>query len=132
MKWELESGRVINIPDEEISKLMESLKIEEGEAIELYLSDNGFEENAEQTELDKTAKKVRVNHGAVGDKKTEKKPRTVKISDEKKKLFTYLCEDLFQMYGRNVEILKENKLIQVKIGEKIFKVDLIEQRTPKK
>jgi hypothetical protein len=34
--------------------------------------------------------------------------------------------------GRNYEILKENKLICVKIGDKNFKIDLIEQRKPKK
>jgi hypothetical protein len=31
-----------------------------------------------------------------------------------------------------VEILKKNKLFSVKIGEKILKLDLIEQRPPKK
>ena len=31
----------------------------------------------------------------------------------------------------NVEVLKENKLIQVKLNGKTFKIDLIEQRPPK-
>jgi hypothetical protein len=35
-------------------------------------------------------------------------------------------------YGGKVEIVKENKLLTVVIGEKTFKVDIIEQRQPKK
>ena len=45
-------------------------------------------------------------------------------------LFDVLVGNLMENY-ENVDILKENKLIQVKIGEKLFKIDLIEQR-PKK
>ena len=63
--------------------------------------------------------------------KKEKKPKTVKVSDEKKELFDMIYGGLIDNYGGNVEILKENKLIQVKINEKIFKVDLIEQRMKK-
>jgi DNA repair exonuclease SbcCD nuclease subunit len=35
-------------------------------------------------------------------------------------------------HGNSVEIVKENKLLTLKINEKTFKVDLIEQRPPKK
>ena len=55
----------------------------------------------------------------------------VKVSDEKVTLFNEIRSNLEDVYDF-VEVLKENKLIQVKIGEKIFKVDLIEQRKPKK
>ena len=61
-----------------------------------------------------------------------KKPKTVKISDEKKELFSEILSDLEDVYKQNVKVLKENKLIQVKMGEKIFKIDIIEQRPPKK
>ena len=40
--------------------------------------------------------------------------------------------NLANVYGENAKIEKENKLIIVKIGEKEFKVDLIEKRPPKK
>ena len=61
-----------------------------------------------------------------------KKPKTIKISDEKKELFSEILSDLEDVYKQNVKVLKENKLIQVKMGEKIFKIDIIEQRPPKK
>jgi hypothetical protein len=68
-------------------------------------------------------------------KKKAQKPRTVKISDEKKALFECIlrnldrCEDVFR---ENVTVLKENKLISVQIGEKTFEINLVEKRPPKK
>ena len=91
--------------------------------------------NEELEELDSKAKKVKIQHGASATEKTEKKekkPRTVKISDEKQGLFDNIYHFLVETYGGSVDILKENKLLTLKIGEKTFKVDLIEQRPPKK
>jgi peptide deformylase len=68
-------------------------------------------------------------------KKKAQKPRTVKISDEKKALFECILHNLDQCKGlslANVQVLKENKLISVQIGNKTFKIDIIEQRPPKK
>lgn len=61
----------------------------------------------------------------------EKRKRTVKYSDEKVQIFTEMKEFLEETFG-NVEILKENKLFCVKIGDKSFKIDIVEQRKPKK
>lgn len=133
MKYTLENGKVVNIPDSEIEKSMKLLEISKEEAVEMWLCDNDFEDNEELEELDTKAKKVKVIHGA-GDNKRKKsdKPRTVKISDEKKALFSAVFDNLQAVFGENVQILKENKLISVKIGEKTFKIDIIEQRAPKK
>lgn len=133
MRYELESGKVINIPDAEVKKLMTSLDIVEEDAIQLWLADNDLEVNEELEELDAKAKKVKVDHGA-GDAKTRKKsdkPRTVKVSDAKKELFGQIFANLTSFYANNATILKENKLISVKIGDKTFKIDIIEQRPPK-
>ena len=78
-------------------------------------------------------KKIKVDVGARAEKpKKESKPRTVVTSDEKKQLFADIFGNLAEIYGENAKIEKENKLIIVKIGEKTFKIDLIEQRKPKK
>ena len=133
MRYELESGKVINIPDAEVKKLMTSLNIVEEDAIQLWLADNDLEVNEELEELDAKAKKVKVDHGA-GDAKARKKsdkPRTVKVSDAKKELFGQIFANLTSFYANNATILKENKLISVKIGDKTFKIDIIEQRPPK-
>lgn len=134
MKYILPNGKNVNIPDKEIEKNMKLLEISKEEAIEMWLEDEGYLDNEEQNELDEKAKKVKIDHGASAIDKTEKKekkPREVKVSDEKQALFGEIVEKLAEN-GRNYEIVKENKLICVKIGEKTFKIDLIEQRQPKK
>lgn len=126
------NGKNLTIPDNELSALMK-LDLTKEEAIQTWLEDNEYLDNEEQIELDTKAKKVKIDHGASAIDKTEKKPRTprtVKVSDEKVALFEILVGNLMENY-ENVDVLKENKLIQVEIGGKIFKIDLIEQR-PKK
>lgn len=134
MKYEF-NGKMLNIPDEEINKAMKNLDLSKEEAIEMWLEDEGYIDNPEQLELCKIAKENKITatiHKASGEReKKATKPRTVKISDEKQGLFKEILENLKENH-ENVEILKENKLIQVKIGEKVFKIDLIEQRKPKK
>ena len=134
MKYALPNGKNVNIPDKEIEKNMKLLEISKEEAIEMWLEDEGYIDNEEQNELDEKAKKVKIDHGASAVDKTEKKekkPREIKVSDEKQALFSEIVEKLAEN-GRNYEIVKEIKLICVKIGEKTFKIDLIEQRQPKK
>lgn len=78
-------------------------------------------------------KKIKVDVGARAEApKKESKPRTVVTSDEKKQLFSDILTNLTEIYGESAKVEKENKLIIVKIGEKTFKIDLIEQRKPKK
>lgn len=126
------NGKLVNIPNEELEKNMKLLELTRDEAIQLWLEDNGFEDNEEQNALDEKAKKVKVNHGAgESGKAKNSKPRTVVVSDEKKELFDEIFSNLADVYGENAKIEKENKLIIVKIGEKTFKIDLIETRKKK-
>jgi hypothetical protein len=102
------------------------------DAIDLWLCDNCYEEDEEQEKLDENAKKVRVDKEIAPKKATkERKPPVKKVSDEKKELFSEILSDLEDVYRENVQVLTENKLIQVKIGGKTFKIDIIEQRQPK-
>ena len=131
------NGKIVNIPDEEIKNYMKSLEISKEEAIEMWLDDEGYTENEEQIELDKKAKEsgiMRDIHGASAIDKTEKKsskPKVVKVSEEKQTLFVEILSNLENNYEK-ITVLKENKLIQVEINGKIFKIDLIEQRPKKK
>ena len=88
----------------------------------------------EVEEMEQKAKSVKIDHQASAVDKTEKKERkpVVRVaSDEKQEIFSNLHKFLTENY-ENVEIVKENKLILVKIAQKTFKIDLIEQRPPKK
>ena len=113
---------------------MKALELTKEEAIQMWLEDNDYEVNEEQEELDSKAKKVKIQHGASAVDKSqpkEKKERVVKVSDEKQALFGEIYQHLAEVYSENVEIVKENKLLTVKIAQKTFKIDIIEQR-PKK
>lgn len=125
-------GKIIIIPDKELDKLMSSLELTRQDAIDLWLSDNGYEDNEEQEELDEKASKVKILKDISQKKsKKERKPVVKAVSDEKKALFNEISGFLKRVYGINTEIVTENKLITVKIGDKTFKIDVIEQRKPK-
>lgn len=128
------NGKMLNIPDKELEKSMKILGMTQEEAIEMWLEDEGYLDNEEQIELTQKAKDNKVTSTIHGARDTTKpkatKPKTVKVSEQKQGLFSDILENLQEKY-ENVEVLKQNKLIQVKIGEKVFKIDLIEQRPPK-
>ena len=130
------NGKNINIPDKEIEKAMKSLELTKEEAVEMWLEDEGYMDNEEQIALTQKVKESGIMttiHGASAEKKEkkDKKPKTVKISEEKQELFKIILENLQENF-ENVEILNQNKLISIKINDKTFKLDLIEQRKPKK
>lgn len=136
MLYKLKNGRSVSIPTKEVENLMSSLEISQDEAIELWLTDNGLEENEEQAELDEKASKVHINKDAYTDenKKPRKKPE-IKVSDEKKWLFDSILTNLTRCNGvgqEDITVLNENKLIEVRINDKIFKIDIIQTRNKKK
>lgn len=133
------NGKMVNIPDQEIEKAMKNLNLTKDEAIEMWLEDEGYIDNPEQLELCQKAKDNKITatiHQASGDRpKKQSKPKTVKVSDEKQALFTLLevtLDDYCKEMGGKRTILNPNKLIQVELNGKTFKIDLIEQRKPKK
>lgn len=133
IRFEYEDDKFVNIPKADIEKLMVNLDIDEFEACELWCDDHDITVNEEQQALIEKTKNYKVNHDAQAKKPREKaKPRTVVVSDEKQTLFEQIYQNLQTIYGKNAEIVKLNKLIMVNIGDKHFKVDLIEQRKPKK
>lgn len=120
------SDRKVNIPDSEIENNMKVLGVTKEEAIEIWLEDNEYVENEEQNELDTKASAVKIQHGASAEKveKTPRKPRNVKISSEKEQIFADLLNFLSEKY--DISVLKDNKLIEIALGDKKFKLDLIE------
>lgn len=108
-------GRAYTIPDNEIALLMQKLSLSKEDAIDLWLCDNGKEENEEQIALDNSAKGVISNY-VVGKKKEQapRKSRTVKVSDEKTKLFSDIVDFLMENYNISVEI--PNRQINIDVG----------------
>ena len=68
-------------------------------------------------------------------KSAPKKPHTVKVSDEKKELFSTILQNLTRAVGvesENITVLTENKLIECIVNGKIFKIDVVECRNKAK
>ena len=91
-----------------------------------------MEEAQEMAQMELNAKSVKVGVRAVEPKpQKEKIQRIAQVSDEKMALFSLLWEGLSNFYGENAQIQKNNKEISVQIGEKSFKIDIIEHRKAK-
>lgn len=137
MTYTFANGKTVKIPNEELEKSMKHLGLSFDDAVALWLDDNDYEVNEEQKALDEKAKKVKIQHDAVNaePRKKSDKPRTVKVSDAKKELFSQLSQFLSDFSIENdakCSVLTENKLIQVDFMGETFKIDLIQQRKPKK
>lgn len=136
MKVTTTKGKNVSVKDDIINKYMADFEISKDEAIQMYLEDEGFEDNADVEEMTEKAKVNKaVMHGESEKKDVRKvenkkpaKLKVVKVSDAKKELFTNIFENLAAIYGENAQITKENKLIQVKIDDISFKIDVIQQR----
>lgn len=123
------NGKVYRVDENAIRISQEKLGLSYAEAVQMYLEDECILENEEQNELDKKAK--REIYEVYTPTENNKKTRVRKSSAEKKDIFNKIATFLQENY-ENVEILKENKLIGITIGDKKLKLDLIEQRKPKK
>lgn len=133
MQYKLEDGKTINIPDEEIDKLVDKLDISIAEAIECWLEDNDKIELSEETkELTQKAKENKVNHGVAYKKADKKEPKPKVVTDTKKLLFQTIWEIVHQEYGDGAVIRTDNKYIDVESGGYSYTINLVEHRKPKK
>ena len=133
MLYKLDNGKQVDIPDNELDKLVDKLNLSLAEAIELWLEDNDFQVNEEQEELDKKAKKERITatiHEAKADKPRKERKIVRKEDSTKEGIIKALAERLEEL-ATEVKIENVGKLITFKLGDDNFKLDLIRQRKPK-
>ena len=126
-------GKKVDIPDNELDKLVDQLDISLAEAIDLWLTDNDLEVNEEQEQLDKKAKDSRITatiHEAKADKPKKERKVVRKEDSTKEGIIKALAEKLEEL-ATEVKIENVGKLITFKLGEDTFKLDLIRQRKPK-
>ncbi len=108
------NGKEINIPDEEIDKLMNTLDLTEDEAIETWLSDNDYEENEEVEKLTKKAKdnKIMATIHEAKSEKDRKKREPVQKEDEVKESIISQVAELLGAIVDKVEVTNKTKLIE--------------------
>ena len=133
------NGVDYKIPDKDVLRIMNGLKVTAAEAGRIWLEDEGKLHNEEQENLCKKAKDsgvMRTIHGATSEeviskKMTEKpktsKPKTVKENPTKEKIITDIAE-LLNNYCENVTITNKAKIIEFSLNGNNFKIDLTQKR----
>jgi len=124
------NGKNLRIPDEDINRSMKVLGLSKDEAIQLWLEDEGYLENETVEELTAKAKENKIQKGAKSDKPRKKTTRERKPDLEKENLIKILAEAL-ENAGITVEITNKSKIIEFKVQENCYKLDLIKKRPPK-
>lgn len=133
----LENGKVVKAMTSYLENMVKTLDIDMDEAVLTWLEDEGYLINEEQEELCAAAKENKSLAAARkgirdGAKEKKKVVRTVKENPVKEEIILNLVEKLNSI-EKVSEIVIENKskIITFKVGDREFKLDLIEKRKPK-
>ena len=134
MKYELDNGRTINIPDKDIENLQKNLDISYNEAVLTWLSDNDYISDDTVEELSEKAKKNRITatvHQAKAENslKKERKPREKKENPLKRDIIDTIFQALSEKY--NAKVTNAEKYIDFSVDGLEFTVNLVQHR-PKK
>lgn len=131
--YKLANNKVVNVPNAEVAKLQAQLKLSRSEAVELWLFDHDYIDNAEEQELTAKAKENKIQHKAKSTEPKQKtqRERVVKEDKVKEDIIQAIADILPTLNAENVVIEKKGKLITFTVGEDKFKFDLIRQRPPK-
>lgn len=130
--YRLKGGKVVNVPNAEITKLQTALKCSRAEAVDCWLYDEGYIDCPEADELTAKAKENKVSHNARAEvKQKTQRERVVKEDKVKEDIIQAVADMLPNLQAENVVIEKKGKLITFTVGIDKFKFDLIRQR-PKK
>lgn len=133
MRYKLNEKKEIRIPDEDIQRLMSTMKLDKDEAIQLWLEDEGYLINEEQEALCKKAKENKVKN--IGERKApivlkNKKEKVVKDNPTKEMVISEIAK-ILPAFATNIKIENKAKLITFNIGDDEFKLDLIQKRKKK-
>lgn len=123
------NGKKIRIPDDIIKISMAQLGLSQEDAIQMYLEDEGYLDNAEQNALDKKAKDNRITatiHKARQDSaKKSQKERVTKEQPIKEEIITTISAALETIGASSITIENKTKIVSfiAKDGEP-YTIDL--------
>lgn len=128
----LENGKVVKAMTEYLQRMMDNLGLDMEDAVLTWLEDEEYLINDEQEELVNATKNYKLNIKA-GEGKERKKKEVVKKENPVKKATIDLLEKALQELDNvsDIAIENETKLITFKVGDREFKLDLIEKRQKK-
>lgn len=134
MKYTLENGKIVNIPDKDLENLQKTLKISQDDAIWTWLCDNDYISDETVEELSEKAKKNRILHGAKAEKATKaRKPREKKENPTKKQIIQTIFDALSDYYAESATITVTNaeKYIDLMLADGNFTINLVQHREKK-
>lgn len=132
MKYKIENKEV-NIPDEEIKKLMKTLDLTEQEAIDTWLTDNDYTTNEQVEELTKKAKANGTTKiGARVNVENKKVVRERKENPTKAFIIDQLWQKLAEIeHIYDLKVENKEKLITFTYNGNDYKLDLVQKRQKK-
>ena len=123
----------INVPEDEIEKLMDSLDISKDEAVQTWLFDNDYIENEEEAKLTKKAKDNRIM-ATIHEAKSDK-PRAKRVVEKKEDIvkedIIKRTAEMLAAIAENVKITNVSKILEFDLNGDHFKFDLVRQRKTK-
>lgn len=137
MKYELDNGRVVNIPDADIERLQKTLNISYNEAVYTWLVDEEYFTDKTVEELSDKAKKNRitatVHQAKANTEKKERKLREKKENPIKKEIISAILQGLKENLPETVKISVTNdeKYIEIHGYNHHFTVNLVQHREKK-
>lgn len=138
MKYTLDNGKTINIPDKDIENLQKNNNISFNEAVYLWLVDEEYLTDDTVEKLSAKAKENRITatvHGAkaLNSEKKERKPREKKENPLKKQIISAIFNGLKAEMPENAEISVTNdeKYINIRVNELNFTINLVQHREKK-
>lgn len=137
MRYELENGKFVNIPEKDIEYLMNKYKLTKDWAIYAWLVDEEYITDPTVEKLEKKAKENKISRDARAIKpKTERKAREKKENPLKKEIieiiFTVLQNKLIEHEDFSyINVTNKEKYVDFAIGNRTFTINLIEHRGKK-
>ena len=131
MRYELENGKFVNIPEKDIEYLMNKYKLTKEWAVYAWLVDEEYITDPTVEELEKKAKENKISRDARAIKpKTERKAREKKENPLKKEIISIIYKALSTELNNIHSILVPNdeKYIDLTIGDRKFTINLVEHR----
>ena len=125
------NGKDIRIPDEEIQNSMKILELTQEEAIQMWLEDNDYMENAEVQELTAKAKANGADKVKADRKPRAKVERAPKENPTKERVIEKIAEMLKNEGFINIKIENKTKIVTFMEENRHFTVNLIENRVKK-
>ena len=132
MKYKIENKEV-NIPDEEIKKLMKTLDLTEQEAIDTWLTDNDYTTNEQVEEL---TKKAKVNGTTKIGARVNVENKKVVRERKENPIKAFIIDQLWQKLAEiehiyNLKVENKEKLITFTYNGNDYKLDLVQKRQKK-